>query len=277
MTDTTTAVEAPGEQITFSEPLQHVSAVLDGGVATITLSRPPVNAVDMATMREIGIAFSEVAVPADVRAVVFTAAGTKAFCAGADLRAFAGEQSVDLAGRIDEGRIARETFSAVRNCPVPVIAAVHGVAVGAGMALVSSCDVIVADATARLGATEINVGLLGAVSHLRKLVGEYRARQMFYTGELADAQELLRRGAIAQIVEPGDLLTAARQLAGTIAAKSPIGMRLAKESINRTEGLDVETAYRIEQDYTARLRTFTDSREAAAAFMEKREPRWTLG
>ena len=86
----------------------------------------------------------------------------------------------------------------------------------------------------------------------------------------------MRRGAIAQTVEPGELLTAARQLAGTIAAKSPIGMRLAKESINRTEGLDVETAYRIEQDYTARLRTFTDSREAAAAFMEKREPRWTL-
>jgi enoyl-CoA hydratase len=267
---------SPEEVLKFSRPLDSVSAIVRDHIATITFSRPPVNAVDMRAMREIHTAFSEIGKHTEVRVVIFTSAGAKPFCAGADLNEFAGQQDADFASRIDEGLIARETFSAIRACPVPVIAAVNGAAIGAGVALTSSCDIIIADRTARFGATEINVGLLGAVSHLRRLVGEYRAREMFFTGELASADELHRRGAIAQVVEPEKLQDTCRDLAVRLAGKSPIAMRLAKDSINRTEGLQVEDAYRVEQDYTARLRQFDDSREAAAAFLEKREPRWTL-
>ena len=266
----------PDRTLEFSEPLDSVNAVVLDNVARITFSRPPVNAVDIRAMREIHIAFSEVGDDDEVRAVVFTSTGGKAFCAGADLKAFAGEQDVDLAHRIDEGMSARRAFSAIRHCPVPVIAAVNGAAIGAGMAMAAVCDVIVADRTARFGATEINVGLLGAVNYLRRMVGEYRAREMFFTGELASAEELHARGAIARVVEPDELQAAALEIARTIATKSPIAMRLAKDAINRTEGVELEHAYRIEQDYTARLRQFQDSREAAAAFLEKRTPHWAL-
>jgi len=260
----------------FSRPLEFVRTVVEANVATVTFCRPPVNAVDMRAMSEIRTVFGEIGTHTDARVVIFTSAGAKSFCAGADLKAFAGQQDVDLASRIDEGLIARETFSAIRACPVPVIAAVNGPAIGAGMALAASCDIIMADHTARFGATEINVGLLGAVSYLRRLVGEYRARELFFTGELVSADELLGRGSVTRLVEPEQLIDACKELARKIASKSPIGLRLAKDSINRTEHLDLEQAYRVEQDYTARLRRFNDSREAVTAFLEKRQPRWTL-
>jgi len=157
-----------------------------------------------------------------------------------------------------------------------VIAAVNGAAIGAGLALAASCDIILAARTARFGTTEIDVGLLGAASYLRRLVGEMRTRELFLTGDLVPAEELVRRGTIAAAVEPDELAAASATLAARIAAKSPLAARLAKESLNRTEGRDLEDAYRVKQDYTARLRHFADSREAAATFLEKHEPRWTL-
>jgi enoyl-CoA hydratase len=170
--------------------------------------------------------------------------------------------------------LARDAFWAVYDCPVPVIAAVNGAAIGSGLGFVALCDMIVAVPGARFGTTEINVGLLGASAHLHLLVGRQRAREMFFTGELVPAEELHRIGAVKELVGRESLVARARELAAVFVAKSPIALRLAKEAMNRTEFMPLKEAYRTEQDYTRRLIGFEDAEEARQAFVEKRPPDW---
>jgi len=249
----------------------------DGHVVTVTLDRPPVNAVTRATLAEIRDVFRSLDDDRDVRVAIFTGAGERAFMAGADLES-AG--SVDRSDTVpatlvtDPARIARDAMWAITDCAVPVIAAVNGPALGAGLAFAACCDIIVAAEEATFGTTEINVGLLGASAHLSLLVGRHKAREMFFTGERVPAAELYRVGAVRTVVPRGELLAVARDLAATLAAKSPIALRLAKESMNRVEHLPLKDAYRTEQDYTARLLGFDDAAEARVAFLEKREPEW---
>jgi enoyl-CoA hydratase len=163
---------------------------------------------------------------------------------------------------------------AITDCAVPVIGAINGPALGAGLAFAACCDILIASDNATFGTTEINVGLLGASSHVSKLVGRYKAREMFFTGEVVPAWELHRLGSVRAVVPRADLIATARELAVTLASKSPIALRLAKESMNRVEYLPLKDAYRTEQDYTARLQGYEDAAEARAAYLEKRPPDW---
>lgn len=251
---------------------------IEDDVATVTLDRPPVNAVTRSTMAEIRDAFRSFDDRRDVRVAIFTAAGERAFMAGVDLR------SVDRKHRdpdrvaptlvTDPARVARDAMWAITDCAVPVIGAINGPALGAGLAYAACCDILVASESATFGAPEINVGLLGASAHVSMLVGRYKAREMFFTGEPVPATELHRIGAVRAVVPHAELLGTARALAAELAAKSPIALRLAKESMNRVEYLPLKEAYRTEQDYTARLSTFEDAAEARAARAEKRRPVW---
>jgi enoyl-CoA hydratase/carnithine racemase len=250
-------------------------------VAVVRLDHPPLNTLTRPMMRELYQTFAGFADDRSVGAVVLSAEGDRAFCAGLDLnRRLAGSDGDAPDGPtprelLDTGRLWRETQWAVRQCPVPVIAAVDGAAVGGGFGLVGVCDIIFASDRARFGLTEINVGLLGGASKALRMLGPYKARTVFFTGELIPASELHRLGALEEVTPPGQAEARAVELAQTIAKKSPIAMRLAKESILRIENMGLEDAYRTEQDYTTRLATFNDSREAMAAWVEKREPQWT--
>jgi enoyl-CoA hydratase len=246
-------------------------------VATVTLDRPPVNAVDTSSLIEIRDAFAAVSENRDVRVAIFTAAGDRAFMAGVDLKTVGSRDPGDLVPPVyitDPARVARDAMWAVTDCAVPVIGAINGPALGAGLAFAACCDIILAAEHATFGTTEINVGLLGASSHLSMLVGRHKAREMFFTGELAPASELYRVGSVRAVLPREQLMAEARALAEALAAKSPIAMRLAKESMNRVEGLPLKDAYRIEQEYTARLQGYEDAAEARRAFLEKREPAW---
>lgn len=257
----------------MSEPSVRVEVA--DHIATVTIDRPPVNAVDPTTLSEIGIAFRSLGEDRDVRVAILTGAGTRAFVGGADLRAIDSDRTTGPPGpQLDRGLIAREAFWAIRECAVPVIGAINGPAIGAGLALAAVCDMLLAAEHATFGTTEINVGLLGASSHLSLLVGRHKARELFFTGELISAAELQQLGAIRKVVASDDLMAEARALAEILAAKSPIALRLAKDSMNRVEFLPLMEAYRTEQDYTARLLAFEDSAEARAAFLEKRDPEW---
>jgi enoyl-CoA hydratase len=183
-----------------------------------------------------------------------------------------GDSAVDL---VDAGRVVRECFWSVLDCPLPVIGAINGAAVGAGLALVGSCDIIIASERARFAVTEINAGVLGGARHLQRLIGTYKTRRMFFTGEFVSAEEFYRLGVVEAVVPPDQLLSESRALAGTIARKSPIGLRLAKESMNRVEDMGLKEGYRLEQDYTNRLTRYRDSAEARTAYLEKRDPVWT--
>ena len=245
-------------------------------IATVTFDRPPVNAIDRASMADLGEIFLSFQDRKDVRAAILTATGERAFIAGIDLRTYGKDEPEDppVTRVLDPGSIARNAMWAITDCPVPVIAAVNGPAIGAGLAFVACCDMIVAADNATFGTTEINVGLLGASAHLSRLVGRYKAREMFLTGEMVPASELYRIGTIRAVVPHADLAGTARELATTLATKSPIAMRLAKEAMNRVEDLPMKDAYRIEQDYTARMQRFEDAAEARTAFAEKRDPQW---
>src|SRR4051794_10220961 len=252
-----------------------ISVAVADHIATVTLDRPPVNAVDTDTFREIRDAFHAFNDDRDIRVVVFTAAGTRAFMGGADLKTINKRPVSDLATEIiDPPRMARDAMWAITDCAVPVIGAINGPALGAGLAFAACCDILFAADHATFGTTEINVGLLGASAHLMLLVGRLKAREMYFSGEKVPAAEMYRLGAVRAVVPSEELLDTAYEFARELAAKSPIAMRLAKEAMNRTEFLPLKEAYRTEQDYTARLLKFDDAKEANRAFLEKREPEW---
>ena len=252
-----------------------VSVEVADHVAIVTLDRPPVNAVDRAAHLAITRAFDSLNDNQEVRVAIFTAAGDRAFCAGADLRTV-NQRPDDLppTAVTDPARYARDAFWSITDCAVPVIGAINGPALGAGLAYAACCDILIASSNATFGTTEINVGLLGASAHLSLLVVRHKARELFFTGETITADELYRLGALRAVVARDALMNAAMELAHTLAEKSPIALRLAKEAMNRVEGLPLKEAYRTEQDYTARLVRFDDAKEANAAFLEKRKPDW---
>ncbi len=245
-------------------------------IAIVTLDRPPVNAVNNETFVQIHDVFATLGDDRDVRVAIFTGAGDKAFCAGADLSPPDGTPRSERHPRdlTDPGYLAREAMWAIIDCAVPVIGAINGYALGAGLAYAACCDMLVASENARFGTPEINVGLLGASAHLSLMMGRHKAREMFLTGEQVSAQEMYRIGAVREVTAPDKLMDAAMELARELAAKSPIAMRMAKESMNRIEDLPLREGYRTEQDYTTRLMRFDDSREARRAFREKRDPEY---
>ena len=255
--------------------MPNFEVVITDGVATVSFHRPPVNAIDGIAIDELGSIFTSFNENKDVRVAIFTASGDRAFIAGVDLKNLRTEPSnVSPTHLVDAGLAVRRAMWSITDCAVPVIAAVNGPAIGAGLAFAACCDMIIASDNATFGATEINVGLLGASAHLSSLVGRHKAREMFFTGELVPAAELYRVGSVRAVVPREQLMEVAMDLARILATKSPLALRLAKSSMNHDEGLTLKEAYRIEQTYTDRLLKFEDSAEARAAFFEKREPNW---
>jgi enoyl-CoA hydratase len=255
----------------------------DDGIVVVHLARPPVNAVNREMVRELRSTFEAIGEDRSTAAVVLAAEGDRAFCAGIDLRERStdrlsgggGEDELAVADLLDSGRAWRDTQHAVRHCPVPVVVAVDGPAIGAGFGLVGCCDIIFASPRAQFGLTEINVGLLGGSSKALRMLGPFKARTMFFTGDLVPASEFYRLGVIEEIVEDRPVEERAIEFARKFVDKSPIALRLAKESILRIESMPMEDAYRMEQDYTQRLRSYNDSGEALRASVEKRPPSWT--
>lgn len=261
--------------------MSYVRTEISGRIATVTFERPPVNALDARSFREIAAAFNALGRSREASVVIFTAPGERLFCAGVDLKDSArrharepGEDdtTIDL---LDPGALPRACFDAVMDCPLPVIGAINGAAIGAGLMLAACCDVLIASEMATFSVPEIKVGVLGGGRYLQRLVGPYKTRRMFFTGDPVPAAEFYRLGAVEAVVPPARLIAAARELADDIARKSPIGLRLGKESLNRVEDLGVREGYRVEQDYTGRVTRYRDSAEARAAYTEKREPNWS--
>lgn len=245
-------------------------------IATVTIDRPPVNAMNRQMFDEIQAAFDALNNRADVRAAVFIGAG-KCFCAGADMKArsasLEGAQQAPRPGAMwAHSRAAREAFHSILECSVPVIGAINGPALGGGLALVASCDILIASENAVIGLPEIDVGLLGGGRHCQCLFGVYKARKMMYTGERVGAAELYRLGIVEKVVTPDKLMAESHSLAENIAAKSPLAIRLAKHAMNTIEFMDLRDGYRFEQNMTHDLTGSEDAKEAARAFVEKRKP-----
>jgi enoyl-CoA hydratase len=240
-----------------------------GKIVTVTLNRPPVNALTLALYERIAETFEIIGTRTDVHCAIFTGAGTRAFCAGLDLKEFLAatpEQDPERA------RIVRHTFSAVRHCAIPVIAAVNGPALGAGCVLASVCDIRIAASTATFGLPEINVGRCGGGAHIGRHVPQGVLRKMFFTGRPISADEAYRVNLVEEVVPPDRLMDAARELAGVISEKAPLGLRIGKKALNDIEFVPVEDGYAREQIYSTHLMRTEDAREATRAVVEKRPP-----
>jgi enoyl-CoA hydratase len=241
-----------------------------GRIAEVVIDRPPVNALSRETYQEIKEVFDSFRDAGDISVVIFTGAGQRVFCGGRDIHDLKVERSEAPTPNIGDPLYrGREAFFAVRHCAVPVICAVNGAAVGAGVALAAVSDIVLAAENATFALTEIDVGVLGAASFAQWMVGPGKARRMFYTGERVPAAEMYRLGGVEAVVSQAELLPEARALAGVIAAKDPVAIRMAKASVVRTDTLPLETAYRTEQDYTRHLSGYANSAAAIARFVDK--------
>jgi enoyl-CoA hydratase len=232
------------------------------GVATVTMHRPPVNAVDLVMYRELRELFVDIdQIGPGVRAVVLTGAGTH-FCAGNDLDDFATMDAENVRERMFH---VREAFFAIQECAVPVVGAVAGAALGTGMAIAASCDFVVAADTASFGLPELSVGVHGGARHLGRLVSQPIVRWMFFTGQRLSGEEMRALGAVVAVVPRDELLANAQAEARRIAAFSPTAVRMGKRGLNDIEFLDIRRGYEHEQGLTARMMDYPDSKIALHA------------
>ncbi len=238
-------------------------------VALVTMDNPPVNSQNMDFVEELTAVFDSFNDRDDVRVVVLTGAG-KCFSAGADLK-----NRPDLSqpgARWARNRKVREISYAIADNAKPTIAAVNGPALGAGLGLVASCDIIVASEAAVFGLPEVDVGLMGGGKHAARILPHSLVRRMMLTGYRAPAAELYRRGIIEACLPHEELLPFAMDMARNIASKSPLATRLAKDSMRTIENMTLRDGYIYEQGNTALLSKSHDAAEAVAAFVEKRAP-----
>ena len=236
------------------------------GIAELVIAHPPVNALDAQGWHALARALDALGEDDDVRVIVVRGEG-RGFCAGVDIKELAAHPERIVS--VNAGNY--ETFRAVHRNPKPVIAAVHGFVLGGGIGICGAADIVVAADCARFGVPEIDRGAMGGGAHLQRLFGVQKVRAMYFTGEMIDAAEAYRLGAIEQVVTRAALRDAALAIARKIAAKSPAMVRLAKESLNGIEDGDLEDKYRWEQGFTLQAYMTQDSTEARAAFVEKRQ------
>jgi len=249
--------------------------VHEHAVATITLDRPRrLNALDAETLRELARAVRDVRRNGSVRALVVTGAGEKAFSAGADIPALA---AMSAAEGHAYSRLGHDVLLRLEALPVPVIAAVDGVALGGGLELALACDLIVASERARFGQPEINLGLIpgfGGTQRLVRRIGQARARELIYLGHTISAEEALRIGLVTRVVPAAALETEAARLAAELAAKAPLALAQAKRATAVAADADLETGCRYEVEAFGVTFAAEDRVEGLTAFMDKRKPVW---
>jgi len=248
----------------------------DGAVATVTVNRPEArNALDGATLDALMHAFTGVDRDGAIRCAILTGAGDRAFVAGADIKTMSGLEPVGARSFSEHGR---RVCDLIEGLSVPVIAAVNGWALGAGLELALACDFIYAARGAKLGLPEVGLGVIpgmGGTQRLARRIGPARARELIYSAAVIDADEALRLGLVNAVVEPGELLGRARAAADAIALQAPLAVAAAKRAIREGGSLPLESGIDREQQLFASLFATADQEEGMRAFIEKRTPVWT--
>lgn len=251
-------------------PKRQIDIEVKDFVAVVTMNNPPVNAQGRQFHEDMMAAMDEVSDRDDIRVAVLTGAG-KCFSAGADLKAKS-ERTGAPGEAWQHNRRARECFHSIVECRKPIIGAINGPALGAGLAIAASCDILLASEDASVGLPEINVGLLGGGRHAMRLFGHSKTRRMMLTGLRIDGPELYRLGIVEVCVPGAKLLDAALEIADEIASKSPPAILLAKQALNTIEEMSLRDGYRFEQNMTVEVSKTEDAAEATNAFLEKRPP-----
>lgn len=249
-----------------------VHCTIKDHVAVVTMDRPPVNAVDRQLQQDMMRVMDELSEMPDARVAILTGAG-KMFCAGADIkarRAAAETEGVGFHWAVQ--RRNRGMFDAISECAIPVIAAINGPALGAGLVVAAACDILIAADSAFVALPEIGVGLIGGGRHAQRLFSHSRVRRMVLGGMRVPAPELYRLGVIEESVPADRLMERAQAIASEISEKSPVAVRLGKLALNTGEFMTLRDGLRFETTQSRVLGDSEDAREAQRAFVEKRKP-----
>lgn len=248
---------------------QYLSLDERGATTVVTMNKPPVNAVNLSMYEEIRDLFGRFdEVLPGAKTVVLTGTG-KHFCAGNDLEEFLTLTEANSAGRM---RLVRDAFASIYDCPVPVIGAVRGAALGTGVGIAASCDVVVAGESARFGTPEVSVGVMGGARHLARLVPQPVMRAMYFTADPWPASDLVGFGSVLRVVPDDQVLDTSLDLAAKMTRHSLAALRHAKESLNTVEFMELKAGYEFEQRMTGRLAGEADAKEAVTAIRENRAP-----
>jgi enoyl-CoA hydratase len=245
---------------------------VEDGVASVVLNRPEVrNAIDQGMIDDLHAALDDLAARDDLRVLVLSGAGGKAFAAGADIGQLRERKSPQALLAINA-----RLFQKLEEFPLPTIAAVTGYALGGGCELAMACDLRVAGRSARLGQPEVGLGIIpaaGGTQRLPRLVGLGRAKELIFTGKIIDAEEAYRIGLLNHLVEDDQVLEAAHELAARIAEQGPLALRLAKVALNTSSRAGQDAGLLVEQIAQAVLFDSADKHDRMTAFLERKQAR----
>ncbi len=244
------------------------------GIATITINRPPVNAINEETILEILSELDDAKKDESIRVIVITGAGDRAFSAGADITMW---KDVNPLRARELSRLGQRMCDEIEALEKPVIAAINGYALGGGLELAMACDLRIASEKARLGQTEINIGLIpgwGGTQRLPRFVGKGVAKEMIFTGKMIGAKDAEQLNLVNKVAPPDQLKSVVKELATEIMNKSPIALKLAKELINSSLETDLKTGTMREAEVSGIISSTEDYKEGVTAFFEKRKPKF---
>ncbi len=243
------------------------------GIATITLNRPQaLNAFSREVVEEILNFLEDVTTDENIRVVVFTGAGEKAFSAGADIKTMVGMTALKAR---ELSSMGEKLCLALENLEKPVIAAINGYALGGGLEVAMSCDFRIATENARMGQTEINIGLIpgwGGTQRLTRLIGVTKTKELVLTGKMIDARTAEDLGILNMVVPPDKFKETVRQFASELASKAPVAVKVAKALINKGADIGLDSALALEREGFGVVASSEDLKEGVSAFIEKRKP-----
>ena len=256
--------------------MENISCSIKGRVAEVTIKRPKaLNALNYETLKEMETLFNELSERTDIRVVILTGAGDKAFVAGADISQMKDMNAIE--GR-NFARLGQKVFALIENLPQVVIAAVNGFALGVGCELAMACDIRLASTKAKFGQPEVSLGIppgFAGTQRLPRLVGKGLAKELIFTGKMIDVYEAYRIGLVNKIYEPEVLMDKAREMAEVIISRGPCAVSLAKSAINNGLNMDDQSAYAYEAEVFGLCFATDDQKEGMNAFLEKRKPQFT--
>jgi len=247
---------------------------LDSQIAVITIDNPPVNALNSEVMGGLNGILDQLAGLSDIRAVIVTGAGEKAFVAGADIKQFPDLNEVSGRELVTAGQAI---FNKIGRLNLPVICAVNGYALGGGCELALACDIRVASANAKFGLPEVSLGIIpgyGGTQRLARLVGAGKAKELIFSGDQISADEAFRIGLVEKLVPVGEALQSALALAEKIIKRGPLAVAKAKQAIDQGLQMTLQEGLALEANVFGELCASEDKNEGALAFLEKREPRF---
>jgi enoyl-CoA hydratase len=242
-------------------------------IGTVTINRPQsLNALNEEVYKELYELFEEIEGDRDVRVIILTGSGNKAFVAGADIADLASRNTIDIRSLVARGRKACDRIDSLSK---PVIAAINGFVLGGGCELAMCCDLRIASENAKFGQPEINLGIIpgaGGTQRLTRLIGMTRAKELIYTGDIIDAGTALNMGLINKVVPADRLMDEAKAIARKLLSKSSVALYLAKAAINGGANMDLASGLDLEAQCFTLCFATEDQKEGMAAFMQKRKP-----